>query len=162
MQTTEFFDLIQSQGDKAVQFRDHLGNLIPPAYHVSEVKAASYQTVDCGEMLHDWEETILQLWLSPEADAERGMTAGKIKGILAKVSQKIGLFPDAEVRVEYGSADFPPILFHIENAMIEARGLTITLRAPVTTCKLEDRGGSCARPEVKTTEGDCCSGSGCC
>ena len=137
-----------------------------PAYHVSEVKAATFETVDCGNMAHAWSETILQLWLSTDPDAERAMETGKVVGILEKVSQRISVNPDAELRVEYGNEYFPPAAFHIGKVKVDDQAVTVFLREPVLQCKLEERGGSCARPqsaEVKEEGGEsCCSGSKCC
>jgi hypothetical protein len=163
MQTAEFFKLIDQHPGKLLRFRDHHGALVHPSYHVSEVKTASFETVDCGNMAHQWEETILQLWLSADPDAERAMETGKVVGILAKVSQKIAVNPDTELRIEYGNENFPPIVFHVDQVETDDKTVTVSLRSPVLQCKLEERGGSCARPEEpEAKEGSCCSGTGCC
>jgi hypothetical protein len=164
MQTSEFFQLIDQHPGKLLRFRDYQGGLVHPSYHVSEVKTATFETVDCGNMAHEWTETILQLWLSDDPDAERAMETGKVVGILAKVSQKIAVNPEAELRVEYGNENFPPVVFHVEKVEADAQTVTVSLQPPVLQCKLEERGESCARPEPTSAkeEGGCSPGSGCC
>ncbi len=92
------------------------------------------------------------------------METGKVVGILAQVSQKIAVDPDTELRIEYGNENFPPVVFHVGEVETDDKTVTVSLRPPVLQCKLEERGGSCARPEPSAAqeEGGCCSGSGCC
>jgi len=165
MQTTEFLKLINEHPEKLLRFRDHQNTLVHPSYHVSEVKTATFETVDCGGMAHHWKETILQLWLSDDPDAERAMEAGKVTGIIEKVSRQIEVAPDTELRIEYGNEEFPPVVFHIDRVEMETEAVVVSLRPPVLLCKLEERGGSCARPEPPKDEADgdpCCSGGKCC
>jgi hypothetical protein len=164
MKTAAFFQRIDGCPGRLVYFRNPHGNLVHPSYHVSEVKSASWQTVDCGGMVHAWNETVLQLWISGNPGSERAMTAGTLRGIAAKVSRLIDLDPEAEVRVEYGNDRFPPVLFHVDSLEEETDGVVVRLQAPVAACKLELRGGSCARPVAGTNPaGDsCCSSTGCC
>ena len=163
MQTSAFLQIIGQHPGKLLRFRDPRGEWVHPSYHVSEVKTAAFTTVDCGNMAHAWTETILQLWLSDDPDAERAMETGKVTGILAKVSQKIAIDPATELRIEYGNEHFPPVVFHIEKIEAEAATVAVSLRSPVLACKLEERGGSCARPEpAQASEGACGPGSGCC
>ncbi|MDE1171713.1 MAG: DUF6428 family protein [Verrucomicrobium sp.] len=168
MQTSEFLALIAKHPKKLLRFKDHQGGLVHPSYHVSEVKTAIFETVDCGNMAHHWEETILQLWLSDDPDAERAMETGKVTGILKKVEEKITVNHDTELRIEYGNDEFPPVVFHVDKIETTDKDVTVSLRPPVLQCKLEERGGDCARPEpaAKAAKGDdegsCCSGSKCC
>jgi len=164
MQTDAFIQLIEKHPKKLLRFRDHQGGLVHPSYHVSEVKTAIFETVDCGAMAHRWTETILQLWLSADPDAERAMEAGKVASILDIVSRKIRVNPGAELKVEYGNEAFPPVVFHVDGIEEGKDELVVSLRPPVLQCKLEERGGSCARPEsaAKADEKGCCSGPACC
>ncbi len=165
MQTEAFIQLIEKHPKKLLRFRDHQEDLVHPSYHVSEVKTAVFETVDCGAMTHRWTETILQLWLSGDPDSERAMEAGKVAKILDKVSRQIRVNPDAELRVEYGNDAFPPVVFHIGKVDVQDQEIVVFLRPPVLQCKLEERGGSCTGPEESTKKekgGSCCSGTGCC
>jgi hypothetical protein len=165
MKTADFLKLINQHPEKPLRFRDHRDSLVHPSYHVSEVKTATLETVDCGNLAHRWTETILQLWLSDDPDAEKAMLTGKVTQIFTSVARKISIDPEAEVRIEYGSEDFPPIVFHIAEIAI-GNDLMISLGVPSTQCKLEERGGSCARPEIpQVGEAEsCCHGtsSTCC
>lgn len=74
---------------------DYGGRTIQPGYHVTEVKAGSFVTLDCGGNPDAWRETILQVEdLGPEG--EHGfMMVGKFRGILGKVADRVTLDPDA-------------------------------------------------------------------
>jgi hypothetical protein len=160
MQTIEFFKLIESHPQKLLRFRDHRNALVHPAYHISEVKAGSFQTVDCGNVAHEWNETILQLWLSDDPDAERAMGAAKATGILAKVSQKIDIDPESELRIEYGNEEFPAVQFNVGEITVGEAEIVVALIPPSTGCKLEERGGSCARPTGQEAAATSCCESG--
>jgi hypothetical protein len=165
MKTADFLKLISQHPEKPLRFRDHRQALVHPAYHVSEVKTATFETVDCGKMAHRWTETILQLWLSDDPDSEKAMLTGKVTQIFTAAARKISIDPEAEVRIEYGHDDFPPIVFHLADVTI-GKEIVMALGVPSTQCKLEERGGSCARPETQDTDevASCCSGpsSTCC
>ncbi|SDT99755.1 hypothetical protein SAMN05444156_1342 [Verrucomicrobium sp. GAS474] len=165
MQTSAFLKLIESHPTKFLRFLDHRKVVVHPSYHVSEVKTATFATVDCGGMAHHWKETIFQLWLSDDPDSERAMAAGKVTGILEEVSRLIAVDPDTELRIEYGNDVFPPVVFHIDKVEVKAEAVEVFLRLPVLQCKLEERGKSCARPAetgAAAADGSCCSGPGCC
>ncbi|SDT91033.1 hypothetical protein SAMN05444156_0657 [Verrucomicrobium sp. GAS474] len=167
MKTSEFVQLIAEHPTKLLRFLDHQKTVVHPSYHVSEVKTATFETVDCGGMAHHWKETIFQLWLSDDPDSERAMATGKVTGILEKVSKLIAVDLDTELRIEYGNEEFPPVVFHIDKIAVETDAVVVSLRPPVLQCKLEERGSSCARPEeapadAKEESGSCCSGTKCC
>jgi hypothetical protein len=147
MKTSEFLHQIKPHAEKFLRFRNHRGECIHPSYHVTEVKAASWRTVDCGNMVHHWNETILQLWLSGNPDAEKAMTILKVIHIIEKVASQIDIDFQAELLIEYGDEDFPPAHFPVGMIIAEGDEVVVSLIAPTTSCKLEARGGSCARPQ---------------
>lgn len=161
MNTQQFLDLIRKHPDKFLRFRDHCHSLVHPSYHVSEIKTASYQTVDCGNMEHSWKETILQLWISGDPDSERAMLVGKVAQIMEKTGPRIAMDHQAELMIEYGNDHFPPIIFHVGEVKVEGPEVIVLLKVPTTQCKLESRGTSCAKPEDKKEAPEpCCGGSG--
>ena len=118
---------------KQLIFQDTREHPVPPGYHLTELKAARFDTVDCGGQVNQWEETIVQLWVPQDAD-ERYMTAGKFLNIFDKVRGLIPLQLDAEIRVEYGDDNFFPSTYHVSSASENSDEIRVTLEPPATTC----------------------------
>jgi hypothetical protein len=63
MKTREFIEALRNSGDKELIFANANEQTIHAGYHLTEIKAASFETVDCGGKVNHWNETILQLWV---------------------------------------------------------------------------------------------------
>src|SRR5712692_8402683 len=101
MTTDEFISELCAGPGHRLLFINVNGRTVQAGYHLTELKAASFQTVDCGGRVNHWHETIVQLWVPADADDDY-MTAAKFLKIFEKVSGMIPLDLDAEIRVEYG------------------------------------------------------------
>jgi len=126
--------------------------LVAVGYHVTEIKAITYSTMDCGGVADKWEETVIQLW-NPGNEPEREyMTVKKFLAIYERVAKHIPVSYDAELRFEYGDTRRPATSYHIER--LESRGalIFVHLRAPVVTCKARDR----KNVSLASTETRCC------
>src|SRR2546423_4798137 len=146
MTTKEFIAQLRRADDKALIFVNADGATIHPGYHLTEIKAAKFDTIDCGGQKNQWNETIMQLWVPEGERSDDFMTAGKFFSIYNKVSRMIDVDPSAEVRFEYGDDNFFPSSYHVESIGENENTLRVELRAPQTTCKARDRrpaGASC-------------------
>ena len=146
MTTQEFIDQLRRAPGKALMFVNAEGDTIHGGYHLTEIKAAKFDTVDCGGEKNRWNETVMQLWVPANEINEKFMTAGKFLSIYKKVSSMIDVDPAAEVRFEYGDDNFFPSSYHVESITEETNSLRVELRPPQTTCKARDRravGASC-------------------
>jgi hypothetical protein len=138
MKTNEFISTLRAAPGNQLVFVDLDGHAVPRGYHLTELKTASFDTVDCGGQRNQWQETIVQLWVPASLDGDY-MTAGKFLKIFDKVQGMIRLNLDAEIRVEYGDDNFFPSTYHVRS-VIPDRALTrILLEPPATTCKARDR-----------------------
>ncbi len=52
--------------DHQLIFENETGDTVHAGYHLTEIKAAHFDTVDCGGQTNRWDETILQLWVPPQ------------------------------------------------------------------------------------------------
>lgn len=138
MKTKEFIDILRASPDKKLVFANANGDGILPGYHLTEIKAAVYNTVDCGGQKNQWSETILQLWVPEEAEEEY-MKAGKFVRIYDKVHGLVSVDEDADVRIEYGDENFFPATYHVCNVGAREDRLRVVLEPPATTCKARDR-----------------------
>ena len=159
MTTQEFIAALRKTPDNQLLFENEAGNTVRAGYHLTEIKAAHFDTVDCGAQTNQWDETIVQLWVPAAAgDDEEYMTAEKFLRIFDKVTAMIPLRLDAEIRVEYGDENFFPSLYHVESATREEGVTRVLLAPPATTCKARERRlseietGTCCRP----AEAACC------
>ena len=138
MRTKEFLSALRRAPDKPLLFADVAGHVVQRGYRLTEIKAANFDTIDCGGQANHWRETILQLWVPK--DAERSyMTAAKFLKIFDKVSERVPLDSEAEIRVEYGDDNIFPSTYHVRSVMYARGGTCVQLEPPATTCKARDR-----------------------
>ena len=138
MKTNEFISALRAAPNKPLIFVDLDGRAIQSGYHLTELKAARFDTVDCGGQINRWQETIVQLWVPSNADYEY-MTAAKFLKILDKVRAMIPLDLEAEIRVEYGDENFFPSTYQIRSVAHDRDATRVLLEPPATTCKARDR-----------------------
>ena len=142
MKTSEFIAMLRSGPTKKLVFADGSGNEVPGGYHLTELKAVRFETVDCGGQTNRWNETIAQLWVPSGKDSER-MTAVKFLRIYDKVSNLVEIDGDAEFRVEYGDEEIFPSIYHVASSAVAGDSLRVALSAPKMTCKARDRRECC-------------------
>ena len=139
MITHDFISRLREAPAKQLVFANSDGTRINGGYHLTELKAASFDTVDCGAQKNQWNETIVQLWVPENEENGEFMTAAKFLSIYDKVARLIPLDPTAEIRFEYGDENFPPSNYHVEMISENEAELRVQLRLPQATCKARDR-----------------------
>jgi Family of unknown function (DUF6428) len=139
MKTQDFITRLREAPAKRLVFANSDGATIHGGYHLTELKAASFDTVDCGSQKNQWNETIVQLWVPEQEENGEFMTAAKFLSIYDKVGRLIALDATAEIHFEYGDENFPSSNYHVENMSETAAELRVRLRLPQTTCKARDR-----------------------
>ena|SRR5437588_5219500 len=146
MTTKDFIARLRRTPEQALVFVNSDGETIHAGYHLTEIKAAKFDTIDCGGKKNRWNETIMQLWVPENERSNDFMAVGKFLSIYDEVSRMIGVDPGAEVRFEYGDDNFFPSNYHVETVSEGGGNLRVELRPPQTTCKARDRraaGASC-------------------
>jgi Family of unknown function (DUF6428) len=138
VKTSEFISRLRAAPKNQLIFADRDGHTVHSGYHLTELKAASFETVDCGGQTNRWQETIVQLWVPSHTDGDY-MTAAKFLKILEKVRGMIPLNLDTEVRVEYGDENFFPSTYQIRSVTHNRHTTRVLLEPPETTCKARDR-----------------------
>jgi N-acetylglutamate synthase-like GNAT family acetyltransferase len=135
--------------------------LIGPGYHVTEVKAVTIEAMDCGGKANAWRETVIQLMDGNAEEAKAGfMTNRKFLAIYNRVTSKIPVRDEAEVRFEYGNASIPAMQYHVTGTEVQLERIVIHLQTPGVQCKAGD---ACGLPSTagRADEG-CAPDSGCC
>src|SRR5438552_15249348 len=105
MKTNQFISELRAAPQNRLLFIDANGNQVHAGYHLTELKSALVDTVDCGGRINHWPETIVQLWV-PARPGDDYMTRAKFLKILDKVCGMIPLTVDAEIRREYCDENF--------------------------------------------------------
>ena len=139
MRTQDFISRLREAPARRLVFTNSDGATIHGGYHLTELKAASFDTVDCSAQKNQWNETIVQLWVPEEQENGEFMTAAKFLSIYDKVARLIPLDATAEIRFEYGDENFPSSNSHVEMISENAAELGVQLRLPQATCKARDR-----------------------
>jgi hypothetical protein len=139
MKTREFIEQLRGSLGKQVLFVNENNTTIHGGYHLTELKAATFDTVDCGGQKNLWHETIVQLWVPENEESDKFMTADKFLSIYDRVSGMIALDPEAEIRFEYGDENFSPSNYHVVQVTEDANIIRVELRPPQATCKARDR-----------------------
>lgn len=145
MKTNEFIAALRAAPQNELIFVDREGRTVHRGFHLTELKAASVQTVDCGGQTNQWQETIVQLWVPSEPDDDY-MTAVKFLKIFDKVSGMILLNLEAEIRIEYGDENFFPSTYNVRSVAPGPDTTRVLLIPPSTTCKARDRRSAASEP----------------
>jgi Family of unknown function (DUF6428) len=76
--TRMFLDILRAaRPDQQLVFHLDEAPLVAAGYHVTELKAVTYKTMDCGGVADKWEETVIQLWNPDDESAREYMTVRK-------------------------------------------------------------------------------------
>jgi hypothetical protein len=154
MKTNEFVSELRRAPENQLVFVDEHGHAVHAGYHLTELKAVTLDTVDCGGQANQWQETIVQLWVPANADYSY-MTADKFLKIFDKVRGMIPLNFDAAIRVEYGDETFFPSTYDVRSVTHAEDVTHVLLQTPETTCKARDRRDKSTRSEAARET--CCS-----
>lgn len=115
------------------------GRAVQAGYHVTEVKAGSFVTLDCGGNPDAWQETVLQVEDIPAQQGRAMMTAGKFRSILAQVDKKVRLDHDARLTIEIGRPGEAMRVFDIADLSIQDHQATLALGVRAAICKPRHR-----------------------
>jgi hypothetical protein len=168
--------------DLDLQFQYAEGKMVDAAYHITEIKQAPITSVDCGGVMNNWTEIIVQLWVPENDNQERSMKVGKALSIINVVEKMMPIDVDGTVKIEFGNSEFDTRQMFPNEIIADANNLVIDLRPDAVQCKAQTRGGSCGTNEkgeeccapiaekpigqlinlAASTEACCTPGGGCC
>jgi hypothetical protein len=140
--------------DLELKFQYDEGKLVDAAYHITEIKQAPITSVDCGGVMNNWTEIIIQLWVPENDEQARSMQVSKALSIVNIVEKILPLNPDAIVKVEFGNADFDTRQMLPNEMIVNSDSLIIDLRHDTVQCKALSRGGSCG---TNDKDEECCT-----
>jgi hypothetical protein len=133
----ELLDALSAHSAKPLVF-SYGGRTVKPGYHVTEVKAGRFASLDCGASPESWTEIFVQLWDVDEGERTH-MPAGKFAAIIRKVADHVPL--DASARLTFEVSDgVEPMQLHRASLPEGAAGnVHIALTPRTASCKPRDR-----------------------
>lgn len=159
MSTHELLAALRGTPQRPLEFHLNGERLVPAGYHVTEVKAVSIESMDCGGKANAWRETVIQLMDGSAQEAEAGfMTNRKFLAIYDRVVKQMPVRDEAEMRFEYGNTALPAMQYHVAGLELLPDSIRVHLRTPGVQCKASD---ACGTPATDTSAA-CAPESGCC
>ena len=135
MKTHELFEQLESSKENRLHFILPGGREIKGDLHFTEVKSIIVKSMDCGSNVHDFNETVIQLWLNERSQKEAEWSGSKAINILNKVGSKQKFDLESEVFFEYGDSISQTAKYSIETINREKDDLIIRLFVKPTECK---------------------------
>ena len=158
MNTQEFITSLRNYNETPLIF-DYGNARVPAGYHVTEVKAVSFQTMDCGGKSDAWTETIVQLWNPDATDKKEFMSAKKFLSIFERAASGVPVTTTAELKLEYGNETVPAINYHVGNLTLEDGNLIVKLEPPRVQCKARNRTQELTELNMLEPAAACCTPS---
>lgn len=159
MKTDKFLELLEQNPEKALLFEYQIGQFVPKAYHITEIKNVSIESVDCGGRPHSEQQTIVQLWHNGKESGEF-MPARKAMKIFDVVDKIKPITRDTEIYFEYGNERLNTSNYKIQRVLEEDEKITFQLFVEPTACKPKLEISEVA--SFKNLPLACQPGSGCC
>src|ERR1051325_1791800 len=136
------------------------GRDVLPGYHVTEVKAAAFEALDCGANYESWREIFIQLWDVPPEDGRGHMRAGKFLAIIRKVADAVPFDPAAKLTFEVSDGRRAMQLYRAAAVTREHDAVRVELTPRPASCKprdrwLEQQTTACCAPQPVAAR--CCS-----
>ncbi|UCS92754.1 hypothetical protein KZP23_19055 [Echinicola marina] len=151
MKTKEFIQYLREHENLPLQIEYAEGKFVRSDFHITEIKNVNFDTVDCGGVRNQWEETHVQIWESDLPDPAHNLNSSKAVKIFDLVEKVRPTFQDTEIKFEYGNKDFHTALMDLGSISNIEGQIHIQLFKTSTTCKAMDRASS---PEEKAVA--CC------
>ncbi len=161
MTIKDFIETLSANSQKELLFEYAPGMLVGANYHITEVKNIHVDSVDCGGQADTWNETIIQLWESPEELGKKDyMDVAKALQILQRVSKVKAFKMSSFVKIEYSNAQFHTANLDVVGVKVNESQLILSLHVGSTDCKAKEL---CGVPEPAAIEANSCTpGGGCC
>ena len=132
-----FLHTLQDHDGKSLVFL-YGGRKIAPGYHVTEVKAAQFASLDCGANPESWRETIIQLW-DVEEPGRTYMPVGKFLAIMRKVTDEVPFDEATRLTFEVSDSKSPMRIFGLDEISTDAATVRVSLKPRPASCKPRDR-----------------------
>jgi uncharacterized protein DUF6428 len=149
-------DALAPHKDKALVFI-YDGREVQPGYHVTEVKAARFDGLDCGANPESWHETFIQLWDVPPENDRGHLPVWKFLGIMKKFAAGAPFDLDGKLTFEVSDPQSAMRLYGASGLEVDGERVRVTLARRPASCKPRDHWLETAtKAGATSTEQHCC------
>lgn len=141
-----FLDALEAHGDKPLILAYSDGQQVQAGYHVTEVKAGSFVTLDCRGNPDAWRETVLQVEDIPATEHSAPMTVAKFQSILGKVVSRVQLDREARLTWELSRPGDPMQVYDVAGIEIENDRVIVQFSPRPAICKPRHRAQQTGAP----------------
>ncbi|MDR9419101.1 DUF6428 family protein [Gracilimonas sp.] len=135
MNTQTFINTLVSNTNKNLSFILPDDTRLSGDLHITEIQNHKVDSVDCGGNPHQYDETVVQLWINEASKDVAEWRTEKALKIFEIVGKKIEYKYDAELYIEFGDSDHPTIRYSVGRIVKTSQDVTIMLKVKPTVCK---------------------------
>jgi len=135
MNTSTFIQSLVQNSGKELQFKLPDGSIISGDLHITEIQNHHIDSVDCGGNAHQYDETVVQLWINENSKNHVEWKTEKALSIFEIVGKKIEYRDDAELFIEFGDSNHPTIRYSVKDIYEGAERMTVDMTVKPTVCK---------------------------
>lgn len=135
MNTQNFIDNLVSNSNKNLSFILPDDTRLSGDLHITEIQNHNVDSVDCGGNAHEYDETVVQLWINESSQEVAEWRTEKALKIFEIVGKKIEYMDDAELLIEFGDSAHETIRYSVGRIVETEQDITIMLTVKPTVCK---------------------------
>lgn len=135
MNTSTFINTLVNNNGKELRFTLPDSTVLSGDLHITEIQNHHVDSVDCGGNAHQYDETVVQLWINESSKDVAEWRTEKALKIFEIVGKKIEYNDEAELFIEFGDSSHPTIRYSVRRIVETAQDVTIMLTVKPTVCK---------------------------
>lgn len=135
MNTQTLIQQLVNHTGKDLQFKLPDQSVIAGDLHITEIQNHSVDSVDCGGMQHQYQETVIQLWINENSEVQAEWTTDKALKIVDLVGTKLTYQEEAEIFIEFGDSKHATMRYSIKEIYQVDRLMQVELMVKPTVCK---------------------------
>ena len=137
MNTSTFIHHLVSNNAKKLRFTLPDQTVLSGDLHITEIQDHSINSVDCGGNAHQYDETVVQLWINESSEKVVEWKTEKALKIFEIVGEKIDYKDKAELFIEFGDSAHPTIKYSVKEIKSDDEKTNVVLTVKPTACKPE-------------------------
>lgn len=135
MNTSTFIQNLVHNSGKDLQFKLPDGTILSGDLHITEIQNHHVDSVDCGGNTHDYDETVVQLWINENSNSQAEWKTNKAMKIFETVGKKMDYRDEAELFVEFGDSKHPTIRYSVNEIEEQSEKVIVGMTVKPTLCK---------------------------
>jgi hypothetical protein len=135
MNTSTFIQTLIHHSGKKLQFKLPDESIISGDLHITEIQNHKVDSVDCGGNAHEYDETVVQLWINENSTNHAEWEVEKALRIFEIVGEQIKYKDDAELFIEFGDSKHHTIRYSIKDIHESVEKVIVEMMVKPTVCK---------------------------